>query len=128
MGDDGSEEAGRAGELAAGIGKLFDARVLLMRVYPSVPVFRARRVVHVRASEEVLRRGKRDLERRAAELESVSGDTSRDQGLLGRRGGRHPGDGRRERGTDASSSWTPGPGGRTVLHTRRCLRRRAKGR
>ena len=73
VGDDGSEEAGRAGELAAGIGKLFDARVLLMRVYPSVPVFRARRVVHVRASEEVLRRGKRDLERRAAELESVSG-------------------------------------------------------
>lgn len=73
VGEDGSEEAGRAGELAAGVGKLLGARVLLIRIYPSVPVFKARRIVHVRASKEVLRRGERALERRAAELESVLG-------------------------------------------------------
>ena len=73
VGDDGSEEARRAGELAAGVGKLFGARVLLVRVYPSVPVFKARRIVHVRASREVLRKGERSLEERAAELESVLG-------------------------------------------------------
>jgi nucleotide-binding universal stress UspA family protein len=73
MGDDGSEEARRAGELAAGMGKLLDARVLLMRIYPSVAVYKARRVVHLRASREVLRRGKRALEKRADELESVLG-------------------------------------------------------
>ncbi len=73
VGDDGSEEAKRAGELAAGVGKLFGARALLVRVYPSVPVFKARRLVHVQASEEVLKRGERSLEERAAELESVLG-------------------------------------------------------
>ena len=73
VGDDGSEEAGRAGKLAAGMGELLCARVLLLRVSPSVPVFKANRVVHVRASKEVLRRGKRALEGRAAELESVLG-------------------------------------------------------
>ncbi len=73
VGDDGSEEARRAGELAAGIGRLFGARVLLVRVYPSVPVFKARRIVHVRASRELLKKGEESLERRAAELESVLG-------------------------------------------------------
>lgn len=73
LGDDGSEEAGRAGELAAGIGELFGARALLIRVYPTVPVFKARRIVHVRSSEEILKRGERSLERRAAELENVLG-------------------------------------------------------
>ena len=73
VGDDGSEEARRAGELAAGMGRLFGARALLVRVYPSIPVFKARRIVHVRASREILREGERALERRAAELESVLG-------------------------------------------------------
>ena len=73
VGDDGSVEAGRAGELAAGIGRLFGARLLLLRVYPSVPVFKARRIVHVQASREILEKGKRALEGRAAELESVLG-------------------------------------------------------
>lgn len=73
VGDDGSEEARRAGELAAGMGRLFGARTLLVRVYPSIPVFKARRIVHVRASREILREGERALERRAAELESVLG-------------------------------------------------------
>lgn len=73
VGDDGSEEARRAGELAAGMGRLFGARVLLIRVYPSVPVFKARRIVHLRASGEVLKRGERSLEERAADLEGVLG-------------------------------------------------------
>ena len=73
VGDDASEEARRAGELAAGIGKLFDARTLLVRVYPQVTVVRARRISHVRAAKELLREGERSLERRAAELESVLG-------------------------------------------------------
>lgn len=73
VGDDGSEGARRAGELAASVGRLFDARVLLVRVYPSVPVFKARKIVHVQASEELLKRGERLLERRATELESVLG-------------------------------------------------------
>ncbi len=73
VGDDGSEEARRTGELAAGMGELLDARVLLMRVYPSVAVFKARRVVHVRASTEILKSGERSLQRRAAELENVVG-------------------------------------------------------
>lgn len=73
VGDDASEEARRARELAAGIGKLFDARALLVRVYPQVTVFKARRIVHTRASKELLERGERLLEKRAAELESVLG-------------------------------------------------------
>jgi nucleotide-binding universal stress UspA family protein len=73
VGDDASEEARRAGEFAAGIGTLFDARTLLVRVYPQVTVFKARRISHVRASKELLREGERSLERRAAELESVLG-------------------------------------------------------
>lgn len=56
-----------------GVGRLFGARALLLRVYPSVPVFKARKIVHVRASREVLERGERSLRRRAAELESVLG-------------------------------------------------------
>jgi nucleotide-binding universal stress UspA family protein len=73
VGDDGSNEARRAGELAAGIGKLFDARALLVRVYPQVTVFKANRIVHTRASKELLGRGERSLEERAAALESVLG-------------------------------------------------------
>ena len=73
VGDDASEEARRAGELAVGIGKLFDARALLVRVYPQVTVFKARRIVHTRASKKLLKEGERFLEKRAAELESVLG-------------------------------------------------------
>jgi nucleotide-binding universal stress UspA family protein len=73
IGDDASEEARRAGELAAGIGNLFGARALLVRVYPQVTVFKANRIVHTRASKELLNRGERSLEERAAELESILG-------------------------------------------------------
>ena len=73
VGDDGSEESRIAGGLAASIGRLFDARALLVRVYPSVAVFKTRRIVHVRASRETLKKGERSLKKRAAELESVLG-------------------------------------------------------
>jgi len=73
VGDEGSEEARRAGELAASMGKLFGARALLVRVYPSVPVFKARRIVYVQASSDILTKGERALERRAAELEGILG-------------------------------------------------------
>ena len=73
VGDDGSEEARRAGVLAAEIGKLFDARMLLLRTYPSVPVYRARKVEWVRTPGEVLAKGKKDLERRADGLEDALG-------------------------------------------------------
>ena len=55
------------------MGKVLGARVLLVRANPSVPVYRARRVVHARAPEEVLKKGKRSLERRADGLEGVLG-------------------------------------------------------
>ena len=73
IGDDASEEAKRTGELAASIGKLFDARALLVRVYPSVTVFKARKISHVQVSKELLKKGERSLEKRAAELESILG-------------------------------------------------------
>ncbi len=73
VGEDASEEARRAGEFAAGIGKLFHARTLLVRVYPQVTVFKANRIVHTRASKELLGRGERSLEERAAELASILG-------------------------------------------------------
>jgi nucleotide-binding universal stress UspA family protein len=73
VGDDASEEATKAGELAAAIGKLFDARTLLVRVYPQVTVFKARRIVHTQASKELLKKGKRSLEKRATELERILG-------------------------------------------------------
>jgi nucleotide-binding universal stress UspA family protein len=73
IGDDASEEARRAGELAAGIGKLFDARALLLRVYPQVTVFKANRIVHTRASKELLKKGEESLKQRAAKLESILG-------------------------------------------------------
>jgi hypothetical protein len=43
----------------------------LVRVYPQVRVFKARRIVHIRASKELLETGERFLERRAAKLEKV---------------------------------------------------------
>ena len=73
VGDDGSEASQRAGELAASMGRFFRARTLLVRVYPSVAVFKSGRVVHVRSSGEILKKGERSLKKRAAELGSVLG-------------------------------------------------------
>lgn len=84
VGDDGSEEAKRAGELAAGIGKVFDARVLLMRVYYPQITYETERASSIRMSEvlsesvrmssqKLLEVGDESLEKRATELESILG-------------------------------------------------------
>lgn len=73
VGDDASEEARRAGEVAASIGGLLGLRALLVRAYPSVTVFKARRVMRVRSSEEILNEGRKVLERRAAKLRNILG-------------------------------------------------------
>lgn len=72
VGDDSSTEAKRAGELAAAIGRLFEARTLLVWAYPPAMV-RVRRTSHVRRSEEPLRRGTEYLKERVADLEHVLG-------------------------------------------------------
>lgn len=73
VGDDGSEEARRAGVLAAELGKLFDARMTLLRTYPLFPLYRARKVEWVRTPRDVLAEGRRALERRADDLEGILG-------------------------------------------------------
>lgn len=72
VGDDSSAEAKRTGELAAALGRLFEARTLLVWVDPASMV-RVRRTSQVRRSEEHLRRGNEYLIERAAELEHVLG-------------------------------------------------------
>lgn len=72
VGDDSSTEAKRAGELAAAIGRLYEARTLLMWAYPPAMV-RVRRTSRVRRSEETLRRGHEYLEERTTELEHALG-------------------------------------------------------
>ena len=61
VGDDSSEDARKAAELAAGIGKLFGAQVLLVRVYPDC------------LDDEALWQAERDLEGRASKLEDILG-------------------------------------------------------
>lgn len=57
VGDDSSEDAKKAGELAADIGKLFEAQALLVRAYPK----------HL--NDDALRQAERELEDRAGRLE-----------------------------------------------------------
>lgn len=73
IGDDSSEAARGAGELAVSIGKLFDAQALLVRVYEPMTIFKARRASNVRMAMELLRKGEEFLEKRADELEEVLG-------------------------------------------------------
>ncbi len=61
VGDDSSEDARKAGELAASIGKLFGAPSLLVRVYPK-PL-----------DDNMLLQAERDLEDRADRLEGILG-------------------------------------------------------
>ena len=76
IGDDSSADAEEAGELAARIGGLFGAEVLLVRVYPERPEDAegdgnsgsARE-----ADEEAARRAEAELEHRAARLEGILG-------------------------------------------------------
>ena len=69
IGDDGSEEAKSAGELAMRIGRLFEAKTLLMRVYPQLPEMdHEGREFGPRMIDDELRREERALENRATEI------------------------------------------------------------
>jgi nucleotide-binding universal stress UspA family protein len=70
VGDDSSEAATRAGDLAASLGELFGASVVLVRVYPPQLAFRTDGASEAPAIfEEVLKMGDESLRRRAERLE-----------------------------------------------------------
>jgi nucleotide-binding universal stress UspA family protein len=74
IGDDGSEAAKKAGELAASIGELFGARCALVRAYPELPeADRAGRALDPRAVDDALRRAEHDLHERAEALGRLVG-------------------------------------------------------
>ena len=74
IGDDYSEDAKKAGELAASLGGLFGIReALLIRTYPRL----VEQASDVGASSHAMRRTEKDLEARAAELEGVLGYSPR---------------------------------------------------
>lgn len=69
VGDDGSEAARQAGELAASICSPFGASGLLLRAYPEPPGGEE----PARVLREEMRRGAAELDRRAAEMERLLG-------------------------------------------------------
>lgn len=74
MGDDGSEAAKEAEEIAAGIGKLSEAKGLLVRAYPRLPEMDVEgREFDARMIDDELHREQRTLEDRAAILEDTLG-------------------------------------------------------
>lgn len=74
IGDDGSEAAKRAGEMASSIGGLFGARGVLVRAYPELPeADRVGRAFDPRAVDDALRRAERELHQRAEELGRLAG-------------------------------------------------------
>ena len=74
IGDDGSETAKKAGDLAADIGRLFGARGLLVQVYPRLLEIDVEgRKLNARMINDELRREERDLEARATEVEKHLG-------------------------------------------------------
>jgi nucleotide-binding universal stress UspA family protein len=75
VGDDGSEDAKRAGELAAGIGSLFGAEGLLVRAPTPfhLEVSREGKASQLAAFHKALREEAKDLKRRASKLEGVLG-------------------------------------------------------
>ena len=69
IGDDDSQAAKKAGELALGIASLFGAGTILVRAYPEFPeADPVARAVDPRAVDDALRRAERDLHERAEEL------------------------------------------------------------
>jgi nucleotide-binding universal stress UspA family protein len=72
IGDDFSEEAKEAGELAASIARLFEADTLLVRVYPYLLEGSSDPEM-----EESVRRSKKELEERASRLEGILGHKPR---------------------------------------------------
>ncbi len=74
IGDDGSEAAKEAGKLAARMGKLFDVKALLMRVYPQLPEIDAEgRKFGARTADDELRREEHALKDRAVKIENAVG-------------------------------------------------------
>jgi nucleotide-binding universal stress UspA family protein len=74
IGDDGSEAAKKAGELASSIGGLFGARCALVRVYPELPeADRVGRALDPRVVDDALRHAERELRERAEQLGSLAG-------------------------------------------------------
>jgi nucleotide-binding universal stress UspA family protein len=74
IGDDGSEAAKRAGELAASIGGLLGARTALVRAYPELPeTDPVGRALDPRAVDDALHRAEQDLHERAEELGRLAG-------------------------------------------------------
>jgi len=74
IGDDGSEAAKMAGELASSIGELFGARCVLVRAYPELPeVDRVGRAFDPRAVDDALRHAERELHERAEDLGRLVG-------------------------------------------------------
>ena len=78
IGDDGSEEAKGAEELAASIGGLYGAKVLLVRAYPKLPEMDAEgRELDARMVDDELRREQHVLTGRAKEIEDTLGTRPR---------------------------------------------------
>ncbi len=84
IGDDGSEMAKEAGEIAASIAKLSGAKTLLVRVYPRLPeVDIEGRELNARMTDDDLHREERSLEDRTSSLERVSGTRPRSRIAVG---------------------------------------------
>lgn len=78
VGDDGSGEAKEAGDLAARIGKPFDAKALFVRAYPRLPeVDLEGRESNARVVDDELRREEWALVSRAKEIEDTLGIRAR---------------------------------------------------
>jgi nucleotide-binding universal stress UspA family protein len=74
FGDDGSQTARKAGDLAARIGRLCGAKGLILHAYPELPEMDLEgRRSNARLVDDDLRRAERALQERAAELENSLG-------------------------------------------------------
>lgn len=74
IGDDASDNARQAGELAANLGKLWDARILLLRAYPELPpADEEGRGYDARRVDDELHREEASLEGRARTLREATG-------------------------------------------------------
>jgi nucleotide-binding universal stress UspA family protein len=74
IGDDGSEAAKKAAELASSFGGLFGAKGLLVRAYPKLPEMDLpERQLDARMVDDELRHEERKLEELASEIETMLG-------------------------------------------------------
>ena len=72
IGDDGSGAAEEAGELAAGLGRLFEAKVMMVRAYPKLPAMDIEgRELNARMVDDELRREERKLRERATRIQEA---------------------------------------------------------